>query len=192
MRPTRFSAQLRQARRAKGLSQSALALKSRTGRVTIARLEAGADRDFRLGTLERLCAALGLELAVLPLGAQPARETLLAREGQRTRLLDARRRHAALAARLLAAPAREAAARLRRARANVDRWERERLCSEHYISRWRAMLGGPVRRVALSLLEHNEWTDALLQNSPWSFALEPPVIAQREPSMPLGPPTLPA
>ena len=62
---------------------------------------------------------------------------------------------------------------LRKARARVDRWERERLCSEHYISRWRAMLAGPVRRIAMALLEHDEWRDALLQNTPWSFALEP-------------------
>ncbi|MGH8705077.1 MAG: hypothetical protein ACREUO_06625, partial [Burkholderiales bacterium] len=62
---------------------------------------------------------------------------------------------------------------LRRARANVDRWERERLCSEHYITRWRAMLAGPKRSIARRLLDYGEWTDALLQNSPWSFALEP-------------------
>ena len=63
---------------------------------------------------------------------------------------------------------------VRRARAAVDRWERDRLCSEHYISRWRRALAGPVRRVALALLAHNDWTDALLQNTPWSFALDAP------------------
>ncbi len=174
MRHNPLQAELRRARRAAGLSQAALAAKSGTGRVTIARLEAGAAQDFRLGTLARLCDALGLELAALPRGARPAQETLLARERERARRLDARRRHAALAARLLAAPAPEAAALVRRARAGVERWKRERLCSEHYISRWRAMLAGPVRRVAKRLLEHGEWTDALLQNSPWSFALDSP------------------
>jgi len=165
-------AQVRDARRAQGLSQAALAAKSGAGRVTIARLEAGAAQDFRVGTLSRLCEALGLELAAMPRGGQPAQETLLARERERARRLDARRRHAALAARLLAAPSPEAAALVRRARANVDRWERDRLCSEHYISRWRRMLSGPLRRVALGLLEYADWTDALLQNTPWSFALE--------------------
>ena len=188
MRYAVLQAQLRRARHAAGLSQAALAARSGAGRVTIARLEAGAAQDFRLGTLSRLCAALGLELAALPRGGQPVQETLLAREHERARRLDARRRHAALAARLLARPAPEAAALLRRARANVARWKRERLCSEHYISRWRAMLGGPVRRVALALLEHNEWTDALLQNSPWSFALEPADAAAGGPATPLGPP----
>ena len=170
----RLAAGVRSARRARGLTQAALARLSGAGRVTIARLEAGAAQDFRLGTLQRICDALGLELAALPIGAQEARETLLARERERARRLDARRRHAALAARLLAMPAAEAAVMVRRARAAVRRWERERLCSEHYISRWRAMLAGPVRRVAAALLERNDWTDALFQNSPWSGMLEPP------------------
>jgi len=131
-------------------------------------------QDFRVGTLARLCEALGLELAAVPRGTQAARETRLARERQRARRLDLRRRHAALAARLLAMRASESAALVRRARAAVDRWERDELCSEHYISRWRARLAGPAPRAAAALLEHDDWTDALLQNSPWSFALEPP------------------
>ncbi len=103
-----------------------------------------------------------------------AGETRIARERARARRLDARRRHAALAARLLALPAAEAAAMVRRARSAVDRWERDGLCSAHYVSRWRTRLAGPARRVAAALLEHDAWTDALLQNTPWSFALEPP------------------
>jgi hypothetical protein len=77
-----------------------------------------------------------------------------------------------LAARLLAAPRPEAAALVKRARSFVDRWERERLCSRHYVSRWRGMLLGQVERVAQSLLDPGEWADALFQNSPWTFALE--------------------
>jgi transcriptional regulator with XRE-family HTH domain len=165
---------LRAARAAAGLTQAALAEKSGAARVTIARLEAGALQDFRVGTLARLCEALGLELAALPRGAHAARETLVARERERARRHDLRRRHAALAARLAAMPAPQAAALLRRARANVERWERERLCSAHYVSRWRSRLAGSPRRAAAALLEHDDWTDALLQSSPWSFALEPP------------------
>lgn len=33
------------------------------------------------------------------------------------------------------------------------------------------MLAGPVDRVAAALLTRGEWGDALLQNTPWSFAL---------------------
>jgi transcriptional regulator with XRE-family HTH domain len=174
MRHHQLSVVLRDARHGSGLTQAALADKSGAGRVTIARLEASATRDVRLGTLERLFGALGLELTVLPPGAMARAETRLARECERARRLDARRRHAALAARLLAARPGQAGALLRRARACVDRWERDGLCSAHYISRWRVRLAGSPRRAALALLEADPWTDALLQNSPWSFALEPP------------------
>ncbi len=164
---------IRAARKAHGLSQSELAAASGAGRVTISRLEAGAGQDFRLGTLSRLCSALDLELTARPRGAAPTHEAALVRERERSRRLDSRRRHAALAAALLALPSDEAAGLVRQARANVDRWERDQLCSEHYVTRWRERLDGPVRTVALRLLEHGDWTDALLQNSPWSFALEP-------------------
>jgi transcriptional regulator with XRE-family HTH domain len=167
-------AQVRAARQARALSQAALAARSGTSRVTIARLEAGSAGDCRLGTLARLCDALDLELSVAPRGGRPDLEALLAREREGARRLDRRRRHAVLAARLLAARGSDARALVRHARRCVDRWERERLCSRHYVSRWRRMLAGPVGRVARSLLEPGEWADALFQNSPWAFALEPP------------------
>lgn len=174
MRYEGLCAQVRAARREKALSQAALAARSGASRVTIARLEAGSGQDFRIGTLSRLCEALGLELTALPRGTRAVLETRLLREQDRARRLDRRRRHAVLAARLLATRGPRAAALVRRARACVDRWERERLCSKHYISRWRSMLAGPIARVAESLLAHGEWADALFQNSPWAFALEPP------------------
>jgi transcriptional regulator with XRE-family HTH domain len=173
MRNNPLHALLRETRRRKGLSQAALAEASGTGRITIARLETRAAGDIRVGTLSRLCEALGLELSAAPREARPVQEALLARERERFRRLDLRRRHAALAARLLAAPPAEAAALLRNARATVDRWERERLCSQHYISRWRELLAGPARNAALRLLEHDGWTDALFQNTPWSAELDP-------------------
>jgi transcriptional regulator with XRE-family HTH domain len=174
MRYSRLRDQLRQARRQQSLSQAALAARSGTSRVTIARLEAGSARDIRVGTISRVSEALGLEVAAVPLGAEPVLERLLARERERARRLDRRLAHAVLAARLLAARRPEARALIATARAAVDRWERERLCSRHYISRWRAILAGPVEQVARSLLEPGEWTDALFQTTPWAFALERP------------------
>jgi len=174
MRYDRLRVQLRQARRQQSLSQAALAARSGTGRVTIARLEAGSGRDVRVGTISRVCEALGFEVAAVPLDAEPVLERLLARERERSRRLERRLAHAALAACLLADRS-EARALIRMARAAVDRWERERLCSRHYIARWRAMLAGPVERVARSLLEPGEWKDALFQNTPWTSALERPV-----------------
>ena len=173
MRYSRLRDQLRQARRQQALSQAALAARSGTSRVTIARLEAGSARDVRVGTVSRVGEALGLEVAAVPLGAEPVLERLLAREQERARRLDRRRAHAVLAARLLAARRPQATALIVRARGVVDRWERERLCSMHYVSRWRAMLKGPVERVAQALLDPGEWRDALFQNTPWGFALEP-------------------
>ncbi len=164
---------LRKARKNKGLSQAALAQASGSSRISIARFESGSSRDFRISTVSRLCDVLDLELVALSRGEQKTAAMLLARERERAKRLDARRRHAALAAALLAIAPAESAAIVERARANVERWQREALCSEHYISRWRARLEGPVRTVALRLLEHGDWTAALLQNSPWSFALEP-------------------
>jgi transcriptional regulator with XRE-family HTH domain len=167
---------LRAARRERGLTQAALAARSGVSRPTIARLEGGSARDVRAGTIAALGEALGLEIAVAPTGAPRALETLLARERERGRRLDLRRRHAVLAARLLAAPRPKAAASVARARGVVDRWEREGLCSRHYVSRWRAMLAGTVDRVARALLEPGDWGDALFQNSPWTFALEPAAL----------------
>jgi transcriptional regulator with XRE-family HTH domain len=171
---TALGEQIRAARRQKGLTQAGLAQRSKVSRVTIARLEGGDPQDLRTGTVGRLCEALGLEMTALPLGAQPRLEKRLARETERTRRVERRRDHAVLAARLLTAPRSEARQLISRARAVVDRWERDRLCSRHYISRWRALLAGSVERVALALIEPTDWTDALFQNTPWSFALPGP------------------
>jgi len=173
MRYTPLRKALRSARGEKGLTQAALAARSGTSRVTIARLEAGSAGDIRMGTVGSLCEALGLEITVGPAGSRPALETRLAREREKSRRLDLRHRHALLAARLLSAPRTKANALVARARAAVDRWEREELCSRHYVSRWRAMLAGPIERVAQALLEPGDWADALFQNTPWAFALEP-------------------
>jgi transcriptional regulator with XRE-family HTH domain len=164
---------LKACRKARGLSQAALAAASGASRVTIARLEAGAGRDFRLGTLQRLCQALELELTAVEPRGQKGLETRLARAQESVRRLDRRRRHAALAARLLGMREPAARALVHQASREVDRWERNRLCSDHYIARWRRMLAGSIRTIALRLLEHDEWTDALLQNSPWQDALDP-------------------
>jgi len=164
--------QLRAARKGRGLTQAGLAELSGTSRVTVARFEAGAAQDFRLGTLERMCQAVGLELTAGPRGREATVEIHLARAQESARRLDRRRRHAALAVRLLAEPAR-ARTLVRRARENVDRWDREGLCSRHYVSRWRRMLSGAPTRVARALLRDDAWTDALFQNSPWGPALGP-------------------
>jgi transcriptional regulator with XRE-family HTH domain len=173
MRYESLRARIRQRRLAEGLSQAALAARGGTSRVTVARLETGSASDFRVETLSRLCEVLGLELVAVPRGEGSAREALLAREQERSRRLDRRRRHAILAAHLLTLRPAAATALIARARRAVDRWEREGLCSRHYTSRWRKMLAGPIGRIAGALVDPGDWTDALFQNSPWAFALPP-------------------
>jgi len=164
---------LRAARLRSGLTQAQLADRSGTSRVTIARFEAGSGRDIRVGTLASLCRALDLDLTAAPKQALPALETRLARERERARRLDRQLCHVRIAARLLEAPGRKGERLVERARDVVDLWERERLCSRHYITRWRRLLDGSPGRVARQLLEPGEWRDALFQSSPWSFAFEP-------------------
>jgi len=163
---------LRATRRERGLTQAELAARSGTSRVTIARLEAGSASDVRVGTIIALGAALGLEFSASPPGAQAALETVAARERARCRRLELRLGHARLAARLLYLPRHEARALVARARGVVERWERENLCSRHYVSRWRRLLDGSPVQVAQALLEPVEWQDALFQNTPWTFAPE--------------------
>jgi hypothetical protein len=103
--------------------------------------------------------------------SQATVEKLLAREREESRRLDRRLAHTLLAARLLSVRRPEARALIAVARSVVDRWERERLCSRHYIRRWRVMLRGPVPKVVRSLLEPGDWQDALFQTTPWAFAL---------------------
>jgi transcriptional regulator with XRE-family HTH domain len=172
MRYEGLAGPLRRARLARGLTQAQLAERSGASRVTIARLEGGGAQDARLGTVAAVCGPLGLELRVLEPRALEVLETRLARERERAERIERRRAHAALAARLLALRRRDAARMIRRARAAVDRWQRDELCSEHYVSRWRAMLRGGAREVARALLDPGPWRDALFQNTPWSFALE--------------------
>jgi transcriptional regulator with XRE-family HTH domain len=179
MRYSSLRSQLREARRRQSLTQAALGARSGTSRVTIARLEAGSAGDVRLGTVSRVGEALGLEISAAPVGTEERQQRLLARERERARRLELRLAHAVIAARLLAAPRREAGALVAAARAVVDRWERDRLCSRHYLSRWRRMLAGPVDRVARSLVQESEWSDALFQTTPWAFALRPETCGAR-------------
>jgi transcriptional regulator with XRE-family HTH domain len=147
----------RQTRLQQSLTQSALAARSGTSRVTIARLEAGSARDVRLGTISRVGEALKLEVAAVPLGGGPVLERHFAREREKVRRLERRLVYAVLAARLLAACLAEARALIAAARAAVGRWEWEHLCSCHYISWWRVMLAGFGKRVVRSLLERGDW-----------------------------------
>jgi transcriptional regulator with XRE-family HTH domain len=84
MTPIRL--RLREAREARGLSQSALAALSGVGRVTVNRIENYKVTAIDLGVLEKLGAALGMDPAMLlttePAAASASRKAPPARRGR--------------------------------------------------------------------------------------------------------------
>jgi DNA-binding XRE family transcriptional regulator len=68
---SKLSKSLRDARRAAGLSQAALAARAGVSRMTLQKLEAG-DVDPRISTWTVLMRALGLEVVLVPTSLQPA------------------------------------------------------------------------------------------------------------------------
>lgn len=53
--------------------------------------------------------------------------------------------------------------------AQVDRWERDSLCSPEYIARWRSALRGGADGIQAKVLNDPVWMKALIQNSPFGF-----------------------
>jgi transcriptional regulator with XRE-family HTH domain len=162
-------AALRALREAKGLSQNGVARSARIGRSTLVHLEAGAD--VRLSRAAVVARTLGAEIAVVAEHPDLAARRS-ARAAAAARMHQLRARHIRLAARLLA---NEPAARdaLREARAMVVLWERGKVCSAWYIDTWKALLVGTPRKVGAALASLDEkWESALLQNTPFAFALE--------------------
>jgi transcriptional regulator with XRE-family HTH domain len=72
---------LREARRARGLSQAELAERAGLSRMTVQKLEAGVI-DARVSTLDVLLRALGLELAVVPTPLKPDVDAFLRSGGR--------------------------------------------------------------------------------------------------------------
>lgn len=59
-----------------------------------------------------------------------------------------------------------------RARAELARWRRDRLCSPDYADRWESLLDQPVEELALAMgSDALDWGTALRQNSPWHVVL---------------------
>ena len=77
-------------------------------------------------------------------------------------------KHQKLAIELLLMPETKRQDLIARARSEVLRWRRDRLCSTDYANRWDEILGlsvGDMSKVMCS--ETLEWGSALRQNSPW-------------------------
>lgn len=77
-------------------------------------------------------------------------------------------RHQKLAIGLLLMPHAQREERIARARAEVLRWRRDRLCSADYADRWDALLNQPLGEMVQAMCSETlEWGAALRQNSPW-------------------------
>ena len=76
-------------------------------------------------------------------------------------------RHQRIALDLLVSP-RKATASIQAAQREVDRWDRDGLCSADYIRRWQDLLRLPVAQLAQAMASDLDgWGTALRQNSPW-------------------------
>lgn len=77
-------------------------------------------------------------------------------------------RHQRIALDLLTLPAKDSRAMVASARAVVQRWRDDRLCSPDYIERWSHILDLPPAQMAQRLSSDADgWGPALRQNSPW-------------------------
>lgn len=89
---------------------------------------------------------------------------------ERSRLL----RHRALALRIRTASEDDRDTIIADARAEVERWKSQQLCSEHYIDRWTEALKMKPRELAIYMMgDMDGWGDALRQNSPFLKAPPP-------------------
>ncbi|MFT4100728.1 MAG: type II toxin-antitoxin system Phd/YefM family antitoxin [Burkholderiaceae bacterium] len=80
-------------------------------------------------------------------------------------------KHQKIAIELLLMPAAQRRAAIAKARAEVDKWRRERLCSPDYADRWQALLDLPATELARAMSDESlDWGRALRQNSPWHVA----------------------
>jgi transcriptional regulator with XRE-family HTH domain len=165
---TALGSTFRSLREQQGLSQEAVAKAAGIGRSTLVHLENGAD--VRLSKIAAVAKVLNtsLETAAEPKALAERRQ---ARMQMSLRTLTLQNAHLRIALDLLLeTPA--AAAALQAARAMVDLWERDKVCSPFYIDGWRKLLSGSARTVGAALAQvDQQWESALLQNSPFGAQL---------------------
>lgn len=92
----------------------------------------------------------------------------LARANQSMIEKDRLNRHHRIAFDLVTMPAAERDQLIKNARATVDRWRNERLCSADYIQKWEQILKlKPVEMAKVMVSDADGWGPSLRQNSPW-------------------------
>ena len=166
MLAAQYGSLIKEARLRKGLTQEDLAEKAQVSRAVLSKLEQG-KKPVQSDTLDRLLAALEVRPQIGPTSGEALRK--LARLEQEIKRLERRERHLRLAVHI-AGDESAAAALVAKARQRLDLWRRNRSCSPFYIDRWSQALALSPREIAKEMASLGEWEDAMLQNSPWSWA----------------------
>jgi len=168
----RLGIQLREKRRAAGLSQIGAAQAAGVGRSTLIHIEHG-RKDIRLLNMLSIADAIGASFGLQDAVPEQA-ERLRLRTEEALKLARRRQDHLKLAVDLALGSA-SALRALRDARDMVALWKRDATCSERYIKAWSGVLAGTPSQVARKIRGIDErWLDALLQNTPFSRALSAP------------------
>lgn len=167
MLSAQFGSLIRRERFARGLKQAELAKAAGVSRTILSKLEQCKPGPVQTDVLDRLLSALGVQPGLVSNPLIEARH--VARLEQRAKLDQQRARHLRLAVEL-AADKRKAARLIARAADVVALWRKQGTCSPFYIQTWSRLLALAPGELARKMADLGEWEDALLQNTPWSWA----------------------
>ena len=164
----RLGQNLRAARESVKRSQEDVALAAQVGRSTLVHVESG--KNASLSKIMAIANVLGVDVVLAgPESAQTVRR--LARLEHDAKVQLAKEAHLRLAV-LMLGDAVAGKSLINDAKKTVRLWRVNKSCSEFYIKSWEKLLSGSVREVGKSLGAIDErWSNALLQNTPFSSAL---------------------
>jgi len=164
--------QVRSAREEKGFSIRAAAGKFKCSPRFVHQLEQGKP-TARMDKVLQVLSGLGLQVTVHKKGANPVaaphgKERIEARAKQRLHEERLGRAHERIAAKLALGELEPEA--IERARAQVRKWDEQRICSKWYVDRWSEILDGENPQIASKLLGLDKAdARALFQNTPFGF-----------------------
>ena len=164
----RLGQNLRSARESAKRSQEDVASTAKVGRSTLVHVESG--KGASLSKIMAIAHVLGVDVVLAsPESVQTARR--LARLEQIAKVQLVKEAHLRLAV-LMLGDAVAGKPLIDDARKAVRRWRANKSCSPFYITSWTKLLSGTVREVGKSLGAIDErWSNALLQNTPFSGVL---------------------
>ena len=159
---------LRVTREAAKRSQEEVALAAKIGRSTLVHVESG--KGASLSKIMAIANVLGVEVVLA--GSESAQTVRrLARLEQGAKVQSAREAHLRLAV-LMLGDAVAGKSLIDDACKTVSLWRANKTCSPFYIESWEALLRGSVKEVGKALGAIDErWSNALLQNTPFSSVL---------------------